>query len=78
MRCGLISQQDYLETLGKSVTNLLRSLGRMKQTVVEASWDAWIKYYRPDENAINNQMAQTGALSSRRGIRSGINHETIP
>ena len=50
---GLISQQDYLETLGRSITNLLRSLGRMKQTVAEASWDAWIKYYRQDENSPN-------------------------
>ena len=53
MRCGLISQQDYLETLGRSITNLLRTLGRMKQTVAEASWDAWIKYYRQDENSPN-------------------------
>jgi predicted metalloprotease with PDZ domain len=53
VRCGLISHQDYLEILGKSITNLLRSLGRMKQTVVEASWDAWIKYYRQDENSPN-------------------------
>jgi predicted metalloprotease with PDZ domain len=53
VRCGLISHQDYLETQGKSITNLLRSLGRMKQSVVEASWDAWIKYYRQDENSPN-------------------------
>ena len=53
VRCGLISQQEYLETLGSSITNLLRSLGRMKQTVAEASWDAWIKYYRQDENSPN-------------------------
>ena len=53
VRCGLVSQQEYLETLGRSVTNLLRTLGRLKQTVAEASWDAWIKYYRQDENSPN-------------------------
>ena len=53
VRCGLISQQDYLEGLGKSISNLLRTLGRMQQTVAEASWDAWIKYYRQDENSPN-------------------------
>jgi predicted metalloprotease with PDZ domain len=53
VRCGLISQGDYLEILGRSITNLLRSLGRMKQSVAEASWDAWIKYYRQDENSPN-------------------------
>jgi len=53
VRCSLISHQDYLETLGRSITNLLRTLGRMKQSVAEASWDAWIKYYRQDENSPN-------------------------
>ncbi len=40
-------------SLGRSITNLLRSPGRMKQTVAEASCDAWIKYYRQDENSPN-------------------------
>ena len=53
VRSGLISEQDYLEILGRNITNLLRSGGRLRQSVSEASYDAWIKYYRQDENAPN-------------------------
>jgi len=56
-RSGLISEQDYLEILGRNLTNLLRTPGRKRQTVTEASWDAWIKYYRPDENTPNAQVS---------------------
>jgi predicted metalloprotease with PDZ domain len=57
VRAGLISVADYLELLGRSVTSLLRTAGRMKQTVAEASFDAWIKYYRQDENSPNAQVS---------------------
>lgn len=57
VRSGLISQQDYLETLGRSITSLLRTPGRAHQTVSESSWDAWIKYYRQDENTPNSQVS---------------------
>ena len=53
VRCGLISQASYIELLGRAITNHLRTLGRQKQTVADASWDAWIKYYRQDENSPN-------------------------
>jgi predicted metalloprotease with PDZ domain len=53
VRCGLIEVKDYLELLGRSITTVLRSPGRMKQSLAEASFDAWIKYYRPDENSPN-------------------------
>jgi predicted metalloprotease with PDZ domain len=53
VRAGLVSAADYLELLGRSITSLLRTAGRMKQTVAEASFDAWIKYYRQDENSPN-------------------------
>ena len=56
-RAGLISESDYLEILGRNITALLRTAGRMRQTVEEASFDAWIKYYRPDENSPNAQVS---------------------
>ena len=31
--------------------------GRFETSVEEASFDAWIKYYRADENAVNNQIS---------------------
>jgi predicted metalloprotease with PDZ domain len=57
VRSGLISEEQYLEILGRSITNLLRTGGRFKQTVAEASFDAWIKYYRQDENSPNSQVS---------------------
>jgi len=53
VRCGLIGTKDYLELLGRSITAHLRTPGRAKQSLSEASFDAWIKYYRQDENSPN-------------------------
>jgi len=57
VRAGLISESEYLEIVARNITSLLRTAGRMKQTVEEASFDAWIKYYRPDENSPNTQVS---------------------
>ncbi len=53
VRSGLISPTNYLELLGRSFTRVYRSVGRRKQTLEDASFDAWIKFYRQDENAPN-------------------------
>ncbi len=53
VRSGVIVPADYLELLGKTISNVLRGSGRFKQSVAESSFDAWIKYYRQDENAPN-------------------------
>ena len=53
VRCGLIERRDYLELLGRSITAYLRTPGRTVQSVAESSFDAWIKYYRQDENSPN-------------------------
>ncbi|HEY9397144.1 MAG TPA: M61 family metallopeptidase [Burkholderiales bacterium] len=60
VRCGLITPAEYLETLGRGVTQLLRNGGRLKQTISESSWDAWIKYYRQDENTPNAVVSYYG------------------
>jgi predicted metalloprotease with PDZ domain len=52
-RCGLITPDQYLELLGRSLTQLYRTAGRRQQTLEEASFDTWIKFYRPDENSPN-------------------------
>ncbi|RFU44002.1 M61 family metallopeptidase [Paraburkholderia sp. DHOC27] len=53
VRSGLISQDEYFSMLGKVVGGVMRGSGRLKQTVAESSFDAWVKYYRQDENAPN-------------------------
>lgn len=52
-RCGLITRDQYLEILGRNITSHLRTPGRTRQTLCESSFDAWTKYYRPDENTPN-------------------------
>ncbi|EIJ46273.1 protease with the C-terminal PDZ domain-containing protein [Herbaspirillum sp. GW103] len=53
VRTGVIDIDNYLKLLGKTVTGVLRGTGRKKQSVAESSFDAWVKYYRQDENASN-------------------------
>ncbi len=53
VRSKLIDIPRYLELIGRSVTKLLRTPARSKQSVGDSSFDAWIKYYRQDENAPN-------------------------
>ena len=53
VRTGLVTHQQYLESLAKTITNVLSGSGRLKQSVAESSFDAWVKYYRQDENAAN-------------------------
>ena len=53
VRSGVVSLEEYLGLLGKTVANAMRGSGRFKQSVAESSFDAWTKYYRQDENAPN-------------------------
>lgn len=50
-RSGVISQESYLKLLTAQINRYLQNAGRFVQTVSESSFDAWIKYYRPDENS---------------------------
>lgn len=53
LRCGLINLDEYLDLLSETATRVWRGSGRRKQSVAESSFDAWIKFYRPDENTPN-------------------------
>ncbi|MBA3767120.1 MAG: M61 family metallopeptidase [Acidobacteria bacterium] len=63
-RANLISEKDYLEMVAKSIQDLQKKPGRLVMSAEEASFDAWIKYYRRDENAVNSQISyfDKGAL----------------
>lgn len=56
-RAGISTREEYLERLSKSVERLQTTPGRRLQPLEEASFDAWIKLYRPDENSINSAMS---------------------
>jgi len=52
-RVGIRDRTAYLETLNKEINTLESRPGRLHQSVTEASWDTWIKFYRPDEHSEN-------------------------
>ena len=53
IRSGVIGEDTYLQMLGKNITRVYRSTGRLKQTLLESSFDAWTKFYKQDENSPN-------------------------
>jgi predicted metalloprotease with PDZ domain len=52
-RSGLIDDATYLKLLTKTCNQVLQTPGREVQSVAQASFDAWVKYYRQDENTAN-------------------------
>ena len=52
-RAGLSSRDEYLDSLSTKIEELQTTPGRNVQSAELASFDAWIKYYRPDENSPN-------------------------
>ena len=52
-RCGLIDTPRYLKLLARTVSGVAGTPGRDVQSVAQASFDAWVKYYRSDENTPN-------------------------
>ena len=53
LRSGVISQKTYLDLLKAQIDRYLQNPGRSIQSVSESSFDAWIKFYRQDENSNN-------------------------
>lgn len=56
-RAGLTRRDDYLKKLSKQIESLQTTPGRLVQPLEESSFDAWIKYYRRDENSINSGIS---------------------
>jgi predicted metalloprotease with PDZ domain len=57
MRAGFLTPKEYLEGKAASIRQLELQPGRFETSLEDASFDAWIKYYRQDENAVNNQIS---------------------
>jgi predicted metalloprotease with PDZ domain len=57
LRAGLLTPKDYLDGKANTIKDLQTQPGRFETSLEDASFDAWIKYYRQDENAVNNQIS---------------------
>ncbi|HEY6002659.1 MAG TPA: PDZ domain-containing protein [Anaeromyxobacter sp.] len=56
-RAGLLSPERWLHALGKLLTSLERTPGARKMSLEEASFLAWVKHYRQDENTPNSAVS---------------------
>lgn len=57
VRSGLSTPSEYLERVSKSIQTVQNSPGRSVQDLLASSFDTWIKFYRPDENASNSRIS---------------------
>jgi predicted metalloprotease with PDZ domain len=56
-RAGVATREEYLDALSAQIRSLHTTPGRLEQSVEVASYDAWIKYYRADENTPNTAIS---------------------
>lgn len=56
-RAELSTTEEYLDSLSETIHTLQSTPGRLVQSAEQASWDAWIKLYRPDENSVNTTIS---------------------
>lgn len=57
MLAGLYTRQEALDRIAKNVVSVESIPGRHYHSVSEASFDAWIKLYRQDENTKNQSIS---------------------
>jgi predicted metalloprotease with PDZ domain len=56
-RAGISTREEFLEALSGPIEALQTTPGRLVQPVADASYDAWIKYYRRNENSPNTTVS---------------------
>ncbi|GDX82094.1 peptidase M61 [Deltaproteobacteria bacterium] len=54
---GVVSRARHLERLADLVFRLRGQPGRRHQSLEDSSFDAWIKLYRPNEDAVNSTIS---------------------
>jgi predicted metalloprotease with PDZ domain len=53
----LIPTDNYLNVLSNDINSVENTPGKKIQSVADASYDAWIKAYRPNENSANSTIS---------------------
>jgi len=56
-RAGFYSPDQYLGMLASGLSTVANQPGSLEQSAHEASFDAWIKQYRPNENSRNSSIS---------------------
>lgn len=56
-RAGIYSPEQYLDVLASGLSAVANQPGSLEQSAHDASFDAWIKQYRPNENSRNSTIS---------------------
>lgn len=66
VQSGVITTEQYLHLLAKTITRVQQGQGRLLQTLADSSFTAWTKYYKQNENSPNAIVSyyQKGALAA--------------
>jgi predicted metalloprotease with PDZ domain len=56
-KANMMTPEEYLITYGNEINTIENQPGNKFQSASESSWDAWIKYYRPNENSRNSTIS---------------------
>jgi predicted metalloprotease with PDZ domain len=56
-RGGLIDVDDYFELLSEEIRTYETTPGRQARSAELASFDTWIKHYKPDKNKVNSTIS---------------------
>ncbi len=57
LRTDMVPADVYVSELGKEISAVENTPGNQVESAASASWDAWIKYYRPNENSRNSTVS---------------------
>lgn len=57
VRAGFWSKEKMLQEIASKINYSENTPGAKVQSLAESSFDAWIKFYRPDENSINSSVS---------------------
>ena len=65
-RCGLTDNDGYAKLLTSVVRPVLATNAQTVQTLAQASFDTWIKFYKPSANTVNANVSyyRQGALAA--------------
>ena len=56
-RAGFVTKAEYLTSLADEISSVENVPGNKTESAASSSWDAWIKYYRPNENSRNSSVS---------------------
>ncbi|AFK05317.1 peptidase M61 domain protein [Emticicia oligotrophica DSM 17448] len=57
LRAGILTPDEYIKREQIAIGSIENQPGNTVQAVTESSWDAWIKYYRQNENSKNSTIS---------------------